>query len=145
MFLEINQAPLESEDRLVMLLQNMVWVARVSTNGDVYSFGILLLELFTGKRPTDQMFSGGLNLHNYAKAVLPDHVTKIADSLVLQGGITDIDEALDQGGARAKKMEECLTVLFGIGIACSAEFPTNRKNISDVVSELYSIRNDLLG
>uniref|UniRef100_A0A6N2KNP5 Protein kinase domain-containing protein n=1 Tax=Salix viminalis TaxID=40686 RepID=A0A6N2KNP5_SALVM len=39
----------------------------VSTYGDVYSFGILLLEMFTGKRPTDDMFKDGLNLHNYAE------------------------------------------------------------------------------
>ncbi|KAK9932645.1 hypothetical protein M0R45_019871 [Rubus argutus] len=119
--------------------------SEVSTKGDVYSFGILLLELFTGKRPTDYMFSNGLNLHNYVNDVLPDHVTKIADSLVLQGGITEIDEALNQGGARAKKIEEYLTLIFGIGIACSSEYPNNRKNISDVLSELYSIRKNLLG
>ncbi|KAM7473921.1 hypothetical protein LguiB_021164 [Lonicera macranthoides] len=35
--------------------------------GDVYSYGVLLLELFTGRRPTDDMFKDGLNLHNYIK------------------------------------------------------------------------------
>ncbi|KAG5616215.1 hypothetical protein H5410_016039 [Solanum commersonii] len=35
-----------------------------SIYGDVYSFGILLLEMFTGRKPTDEMFKDNLNLHN---------------------------------------------------------------------------------
>ncbi|XP_008223897.1 PREDICTED: probable LRR receptor-like serine/threonine-protein kinase At3g47570 [Prunus mume] len=103
--------------------------SEVSISGDVYSFGILLLEMFTGKRPTDDMFSANLNLHTYVKMAFPDRIRKIADSQVLQEGV---DETLK---------EECLSSIFRIGIACSAESPTDRlKNINDVVSELRSIR-----
>ncbi|CAL2267945.1 unnamed protein product [Prunus armeniaca] len=37
---------------------------QVSFLGDIYSFGIPLLEMFTGKRPTDDMFRDGLSITN---------------------------------------------------------------------------------
>jgi serine/threonine protein kinase len=40
--------------------------SEVLARGDVYSHGILLLELFTGKRPSDDMFKEGLDLHKFA-------------------------------------------------------------------------------
>ncbi|XVF24082.1 hypothetical protein REPUB_Repub13aG0096500 [Reevesia pubescens] len=46
--------------------------SELSTKGDVYSYGILLLEMFTGKRPTDEMFKEGLSLHNFVAAALPE-------------------------------------------------------------------------
>lgn len=51
----------------------------VSILGDVYSYGILLLEMFTGKRPTGTEFREALSLHNYVKMALPDNVIDIAD------------------------------------------------------------------
>uniref|UniRef100_A0A6N2M767 non-specific serine/threonine protein kinase n=1 Tax=Salix viminalis TaxID=40686 RepID=A0A6N2M767_SALVM len=53
-----------------------------STQGDVYSYGILLLEMFTGKRPTDSMFTGDFNLHCFVEAALPDRVMEIIDPLL---------------------------------------------------------------
>ncbi|GFY92978.1 leucine-rich repeat protein kinase family protein [Actinidia rufa] len=44
---------------------------QTSTCGDVYSFAILLLEMFTGRTPTNQLFKYDLNLHNFAKLTLP--------------------------------------------------------------------------
>jgi hypothetical protein len=38
-----------------------------SKEGDVYSFRIFVVELFTGKRPTDKMFGDNFNLHNFVK------------------------------------------------------------------------------
>ena len=55
----------------------------MSILGDVYSYGILLLEMFTGKRPTDDMFKDGLNLHDFVKTALPDQVIDILDPNLL--------------------------------------------------------------
>ncbi|XP_008234489.2 PREDICTED: probable LRR receptor-like serine/threonine-protein kinase At3g47570 [Prunus mume] len=115
--------------------------SEVSKSGDVYSFGILLLEMFTGRRPTDHMFSDGLNLHNFVKTAFPDRVTGIADFLLQEGSI----ESPEQYSIKAQRVEECLSLIFKLGIACSVESPANRKDISDVASELHSIRDMLLG
>ncbi|PIA45335.1 hypothetical protein AQUCO_01700699v1, partial [Aquilegia coerulea] len=44
--------------------------SEVSTQGDIYSYGILVLEMFTGKRPTDEMFKDGLTLHDFSEVAL---------------------------------------------------------------------------
>ncbi|CAN8278080.1 unnamed protein product [Cochlearia groenlandica] len=38
-----------------------------SIHGDVYSFGVLILEIFTGKRPTDTLFGGNYTLYSHTK------------------------------------------------------------------------------
>ena len=43
----------------------------VSTKGDVYSYGFLVLEMFIGRMPTNDMFKDDLNLHNFVKMALP--------------------------------------------------------------------------
>ncbi|KAL7164784.1 hypothetical protein ACSBR2_040649 [Camellia fascicularis] len=63
-----NQVQLGLEEHLAMLPQYGMG-GEVSTQGDMYSYGVLLLEIFTGKRPTNNMFMGNVNLHSYIKYV----------------------------------------------------------------------------
>ncbi|XP_077225755.1 receptor kinase-like protein Xa21 [Tasmannia lanceolata] len=81
----------------------------VSTTGDVYSYGILLLEIFTGKRPTDEMFKDGLSLHKLVQLSLPDRVMEILDPLVLvdddEGRATNITENYND---KIRRLQECL-------------------------------------
>lgn len=113
-----------------------------SIYGDVYSFGILLLEMFTGRRPTDEMFKDSLNLHNYANAALPDRVMHITDPILLQ----ELDELGmkhkhdDNTSSAGDKFLSLIVKVIQIGVSCSVESPKERKRISDVVGELNSLR-----
>jgi serine/threonine protein kinase len=53
---------------------------QVSVLGDIYSYGILLLEMFIGKRPTDDIFKDGMSIHNVTAMALPKCVMDIVDS-----------------------------------------------------------------
>ncbi|KAD5961710.1 hypothetical protein E3N88_13183 [Mikania micrantha] len=76
------------EEQLVMLLQVTIYKlhaeygvgCEMTSSGDVYSFGILVLEVMTRKRPPDEIFKEGLSLHKFASMALRDNnVTDIID------------------------------------------------------------------
>ncbi|KAL8481999.1 hypothetical protein ACS0TY_028229 [Phlomoides rotata] len=45
----------------------------VSTNGDVYNYMILLLEMFTKKKLTDDMFNGEMSLKDWVDRALQEN------------------------------------------------------------------------
>ncbi|KAA8534090.1 hypothetical protein F0562_031717 [Nyssa sinensis] len=122
--------------------------SEVSMYGDVYSFGILLLEMFTGNRPTDDLFKDNLNLHNFAKAALPDRVADIADPILLQETEEEHESTNNihsKSSNRSNKLEGCLVSILGIGVACSAELARERMNIHDAAAKLNSVRDTVHG
>ncbi|XP_054791943.1 probable LRR receptor-like serine/threonine-protein kinase At3g47570 [Prosopis cineraria] len=57
----------------------------VSTKIDLYSYGIMLLEVFTRKRPTEDMFVSGLRLKSWVSESMPHATIQVMDSNLLQG------------------------------------------------------------
>ncbi|KAH7548320.1 hypothetical protein JRO89_XS14G0101900 [Xanthoceras sorbifolium] len=114
----------------------------ISTNGDVYSFGILLLETVTRIKPTDVMFKGDFNLRSFARMALLDRVMDIADPMLMNEEIVNTNHRMRQ--ALYNNQEECLISMVRIGVACSVESPHDRMNISRVVHELQSEKKLLL-
>ncbi|CAL2240753.1 unnamed protein product [Prunus armeniaca] len=119
----------------------------VWTQGDVYSYGILLLEMFTGKRPTADMFHGSSNLHNFVKAALPEQVVEIVDPVLVQEileGEMSANNLPNEDSVRIRiKFEKILISILEIGVACSAEFPGERLDVTDAMAEMCRIRNNL--
>ena len=119
----------------------------VSRYGDIYSYGILLLEMITGKRPTHKIFHDSLNLRDFVKVTLPERIIDIIDPILLwerQEGEGRINDTYNENQHRSLKIQQCLILILEIGVACSAEVPRERMNISAVVVELHSIRQKLL-
>ena len=112
----------------------------VSTHGDVYSYGILLLEMFTGKRPMDSEFGEAIGLHKYVQMVLPDRVSSIVDQQLLTE--TENKEAsISYSGSIRDMRISCIASILQVGIFCSHETPADRPPIGDALKELQAIRD----
>ncbi|KDP34542.1 hypothetical protein JCGZ_11092 [Jatropha curcas] len=120
--------------------------SEVSTSGDIFSFGVLLLEMFTGKRPTDDMFKESFNLHNFVKKALPEHVTQVIDLNLLNMQL-NVDATPNHNHNFTRRnniLTECLISILEIGISCSVEFPQERMKVDDVIAQLSSVRKKFL-
>ncbi|KAL8484975.1 hypothetical protein ACS0TY_027329 [Phlomoides rotata] len=80
----------------------------VSTMVDVYSFGILLMEVFSRRKPTEEMFSGELTLKRWMFESYPNPVIEIVDSELLNAD----DESIRY------RHESCLTSIIGLALCC---------------------------
>nr|GMD87335.1 probable LRR receptor-like serine/threonine-protein kinase At3g47570 [Ipomoea batatas] len=112
----------------------------LSTCGDMYSYGILLLEIFTGKSPTCDIFNNELTLHNYTKMAIPERVIEIVDPKLFHEEANATPKTFVLGD----RILECLVSIFKIGIACSMELPRDRMNIDNAIKELRSIKDTLV-
>ncbi|KAG8378350.1 hypothetical protein BUALT_Bualt08G0128200 [Buddleja alternifolia] len=108
---------------------------KVSTNGDVYSYGILLLEMFTMKKPTDDMFSGEMSLKNWVgEALLQENAV---NEVVAPGLLTREDRQFS-----AK--EQCVSSVFRLAMECLAFSPEERINMIQLVAALQKIKTKFL-
>ncbi|KAL7611614.1 hypothetical protein Lser_V15G08912 [Lactuca serriola] len=116
--------------------------SEMTSSGDVYSFGILLLEMMTGKRPTDNIFNEGLSLHKFAYLALPDHVTDVVDDDLLNF-LQEHAVPKKCTSANAKIIEECVASIVKTGVSCSMDSPPQRMNIRIVAHQLHHVWDTL--
>ncbi|KAL0427260.1 UNVERIFIED_CONTAM: Receptor kinase-like protein Xa21 [Sesamum latifolium] len=86
----------------------------VSTMADVYSYGILLMEIFTGKKPTDDKFTGDLTMKKWVSESLQDEIMEIIDDKLVMMIMNE--EELD---AKSKFFRLVMT----LALECTEDLP----------------------
>ncbi|XP_059077152.1 probable LRR receptor-like serine/threonine-protein kinase At3g47570 [Cryptomeria japonica] len=105
----------------------------VSIKGDVYSYGILILEMVTRKEPSDEMFVADLSLHKWVRSAFPNRLADVVNSELLR----DVNENMED--------DKCLISFIHVGLLCSSESPRERPSMRDVAKALESLKTSLMG
>lgn len=91
---------------------------KVSQKADIYSFGVLILELLTGKAPTHAGSNeDGVDLPRWVQSVVREEWT---------------NELFDPELLRYQNVEEEMVQLLQLAIDCVAQYPDNRPSMTDV-------------
>ncbi|KAL6656035.1 hypothetical protein ACP70R_006861 [Stipagrostis hirtigluma subsp. patula] len=109
-----------------------------TTKGDVYSFGVLVLEMVTRRKPTDDMFEAGLSLHRWVKS----HHHGRADVVV--------DPALasmvrDQTPEVRRMSDVAIGELLELGVLCTEENASARPTMMDAADDLDRLKRYIGG
>ncbi|KAJ0075838.1 hypothetical protein Patl1_34785 [Pistacia atlantica] len=112
--------------------------SNTSTKGDVYSFGILVLEMVTRKRPTDNMFGGELSLHKWVKTHYHGRMEKVIDPSLVRA-------SRDQSPEERRMWHVAIGELIELGILCTQESPSTRPTMLDAADDLDRLKRYLSG
>ncbi|KAD0747961.1 hypothetical protein E3N88_43764 [Mikania micrantha] len=110
-----------------------------STKGDVYSYGIMLMEIFTGKSPTDEMFVGGLSLKTWVRSAFPENLDQVLDPDMHHEPhevCSDCHQSMS-----SKTQPDCLTALIGVALSCTNDSPEGRITITEALRKLKCVQD----
>lgn len=104
------------------------YTLKVNEKSDIYSFGVVLMELLTGKRPIEPEFGDGVDIVQWVRLKIQtkEGVLEILDPRI--GGVTS-----------PVPLQEVMLVLR-VALLCSSDQPVDRPTMRDVVQMLSDVR-----
>ncbi|GMI89397.1 pollen receptor like kinase 3 [Hibiscus trionum] len=99
----------------------------VSPKSDVYCLGVVILEIMTGKCPSQYLDNnnGGIDIVQWAQtSILENHVEELIDPEILSSSPASTDQ---------------MVRMIQIGVACTESNPDQRLNLNDVINKIREV------
>lgn len=105
------------------LMTEYGYTLKVNEKTDIYSFGVVLLELLTGKMPLDPAFREPIDIVEWVRR-----------KIISNRGL---EETLDPNIAgECKHVQEEMLLVLRIALLCTAKLPKDRPSMRDVITML---------
>ncbi|CDY38373.1 BnaC01g09820D [Brassica napus] len=98
------------------------YTLQVDEKIDIYSYGVVLLELLTGRRPLDPEFGESVDIVEWVRKKIRDNIS--------------LEEALDPNVGNCRYVQEEMLLVLQIALLCTTKLPKDRPSMRDVISML---------
>lgn len=98
------------------------YTLKVDEKIDIYSFGVVLLELLTGRRPLDPDFGESVDIVEWIRMKIRDN--------------RNLEQALEPNVGNCNHVQEEMLLVLRIAFLCTAKLPKDRPSMRDVITML---------
>ncbi|KAF7154815.1 hypothetical protein RHSIM_Rhsim01G0260400 [Rhododendron simsii] len=98
------------------------YTLKVDEKSDIYSYGVVLMELITGKHPLDPKFAESGDIVEWIRRMIRENKS--------------LEETLDPIVGNCKHVQEEMLLVLRIALLCTAKLPKDRPSMRDVITML---------